>query len=105
MDLAEEVYALTRRFPAAENYGMTSQVRRSVVSVAANVAEGHARSTAKDFANFLSIARGSLAETETYLLLAMRLGYLSDADAQPALSLVDEVGRMLVVLRRRIAPR
>ena len=105
MDLAAETYALTRRFPSSENYRMTSQVTRSAVSVAANIAEGHARSTAKDFANFLHISRGSLAETETYVLLAIRLRYITDADAATILELVDHVGRMLSALRRRILPR
>lgn len=84
---------------------MTSQLTRSIVSVAANIAEGHARSTARDFANFLHISRGSLAESETYILLAVRLGYLTDEAAEPILALVEEVGRMLNALRRRIYPR
>ncbi len=82
MDLSVAVYGLTARFPSAENYRLTAQITRAVVSVAANIAEGHARSTAKDFANFLAIARGSLAETETFILLAVRLGYLAEADAR-----------------------
>ena len=105
MDLATETYALTRRFPNSENYRMTSQITRSAVSVAANIAEGHARSTAKDFANFLHIARGSLAETETHILLAIRLGYITDAEAATVLELIDHVGRMLSALRRKIMPR
>lgn len=105
MDLAVQVYGVTARFPASENYRMTSQLTRSIVSVAANIAEGHSRSTARDFANFLAIARGSLAESETYILLAMRLGYINEAISEPVLGLVDEVGRMLSVLRRRIYPR
>ncbi len=105
MDLAVKVYAVTARFPAAENYRLTSQLTRSIVSVAANIAEGHARSTARDFANFLHIARGSLAESETYVLLAVRLGYVSEKTSEPVLGLIDEVGRMLSVLRRRILPR
>ena len=83
MDLAVLVYAATARFPMSENYRTTSQLTRSIVSVAANIAEGHARSTARDFANFLHISRGSLTESETYVLLAVRLGYLTDQAAEP----------------------
>jgi four helix bundle protein len=82
MDLAAEAYALTKCFPKAEAYGLTSQLTRAGASVAANIAEGHERSTSKDFAHFLSIAKGSLAETETYVLLAIRLGYVTEDDAR-----------------------
>jgi four helix bundle protein len=105
MDLSVAVYRLTSRFPASENYPLTSQLTRAVVSVAANIAEGHARSTAKDFANFLAIAPGSLAETQTFILLAVRLGYVTQADVAVTLALPDEVGKMISALRRRLAPR
>ncbi|MBI5289725.1 MAG: four helix bundle protein [Chloroflexi bacterium] len=105
MDLSIEVYRLTSEFPATETYRMTSQVTRSVVSVPANIAEGRARSTRKDFAHFLAIAQGSLAETETYLLLAIRLKYITPSQATPALGLIDEVGRMLTTFRGRMSPR
>lgn len=105
MDLAVEVYALTKRLPATENFRMIGQITRSVVSVPANIAEGRARSTRKDYANFLAIAQGSLAETETYILLSIRLGYLTDEQADKALSLIGEVGRMLTTLRQRLNPR
>jgi four helix bundle protein len=105
MDLSVAVYGLAARFPRAEDFRLTSQLTRAVVSVAANIAEGHARSTAKDFANFLAIARGSLAETQTFILLSVRLGYLTQADVTETLALLDEVGKMISALRRRIAPR
>jgi four helix bundle protein len=102
MDLAVEVYRISKHFPKEETYRLTSQVTRAVASVPANIAEGHARSTAKDFANFLSIAKGSLMETETFLMLAVRLGYLQDDVAQPALALITEVSKMLTSLRSRL---
>ena len=105
MDLAVEIYALTSKFPASEAYRMTSQATRSAVSVPANIAEGKARNTRKDYANFLAIAQGSLAETETYVLLAVRLKYLSEQQAGASLGLIDEVGRMLSALRARLTPR
>jgi four helix bundle protein len=75
-DLAVAVYEATKVFPKEEVYGITSQIRRAATSVAANIVEGAARESAKDYAHFLQIARGSLAETQYFLHLARRLGYL-----------------------------
>jgi four helix bundle protein len=105
LDLVELVYEVTEAFPTRERYRLVDQLSRAIVSVPANVAEGHARSTAKDFANFLAIARGSLAEAETYIELAVRLKYITTERAGPVFALIDEVGRMLTTLRRRISPR
>lgn len=80
MALAEAVYKTTRTFPKEEVYGLTSQIRRAVVSIPSNIAEGAARASAKEFMQFLLIARGSAAELETQLLLAGKLGYLSASD-------------------------
>jgi four helix bundle protein len=91
MDLAEAVYELTTHFPATERYRLVDQLTRAAASVPALVAEGHARSTAKDYAHFLSMARGSLAEIDTFLLLALRLGYVSENGHTRAAELVDEV--------------
>jgi four helix bundle protein len=103
MDLSVEVYRLSASFPADERFRLTSQVMRAVVSVPANIAEGNARGTRKDYAHFVSIARGSLAETETFLLLAIRLRFVTESQADPALTLASEVGRMLNSLRSRLA--
>ncbi|MCC6678352.1 MAG: four helix bundle protein [Phycisphaerales bacterium] len=105
MDLAVCAYGLARRFPAHEVYGLTIQVNRAAVSVPANIAEGHARSTTRDFAHFLSIARGSLMELQTLLTLAVRLGYCTDEAADPACGLITEVNKMLIALRRRLEHR
>jgi len=105
MDLVDAVYALSRTFPRYEDHRLSGQVTRAVVSVAANIAEGQARSTRKDFANFLMMAKGSLNETETLLLVAVRQQYFRDGDASPALALIDEISRMLTTLRRRLLGR
>ncbi len=84
---------------------MIGQMTRSAVSVPANIAEGRARSTRKDYGNFLAIAQGSLAETETYVLLSLRLSYLTSARTENAESLISEIGRMLTTLRQRLSPR
>ena len=102
MDLAVATYGLAKGFPRTEIYGLTAQVTRAAVSVPANIAEGNARGTRRDYAKFLSIAKGSLMEVETYVLLAVRLGYSSDADAESALALITEISKMLTVLRRRL---
>jgi four helix bundle protein len=80
-DLAVAVYEVSKSFPREEIYGITSQIRRAASSVAANIVEGASRESAKDYAHFLQIARGSLAETQYFLHLAKRLGYLDDAQA------------------------
>lgn len=105
MDLVVEVYELTKRLPKSEEYRLTSQLIRAVVSVPSNIAEGHERSTARDYANFLSIAKGSLMETETLLTLAVRLGYLTDGATASTFALVTEVSKMLSVLRKRLVVR
>jgi len=80
LTLVEHVYALTKDFPSAEIYGLTSQMRRAAVSVASNIAEGAARQTAKEFIQFLYMSLGSLSELETQCIIAVRLSYLSGED-------------------------
>ncbi len=105
MDLVDSIYDIAEGFPANESYRLTSQITRAVVSVPANIAEGQARSTAKDFANFLSIAKGSLMETETLLTVAVRRGYVSETAASVAFAQITEISKMLTSLRSRIAAR
>ena len=79
MDLAQEVYRLTRDFPKEEIYGLTNQIRRAAVAIPSNLAEGAARAGNKEFLHFLHVARGSASELETQLFLAIKLGYLRDS--------------------------
>ncbi|WP_445427642.1 four helix bundle protein [Alishewanella sp. HL-SH05] len=78
MDLVVDVYAITRQFPDIEKYCLASQMQRAAVSVPSNIAEGAGRESNADFIRFLTIARGSLSELETQLLIAQRLGYITD---------------------------
>ncbi|HRX83926.1 MAG TPA: four helix bundle protein [Phycisphaerae bacterium] len=94
--LARDVYTLTQMMPESERFGLTNQIRRAVVSIPSNIAEGNARQTRKDYLRFLVTARGSLAELETQLILARELNFLTDP--QPALELLYEVSRMLRAL-------
>jgi four helix bundle protein len=100
--LAAEAYRLGRRLPKAEEYRLTSQLLRAAASVPANIAEGHARGTRKDYAHFVSIARGSLAETETILLLLVDVDLLTNEHVDPVLELCSEIGRMLGGLLARL---
>jgi four helix bundle protein len=105
MAITERVYRLTTRFPKDEVYGMTSQIRRAAVSVAANIAEGHGRENSGSFVQFLRIAQGSLKELETHLLLALRVELVSTNEVEPILEQCDELGRMLRSLIRSIQRR
>ena len=102
MTLAEQVYSLSDDFPKTEIYGLTTQVRRAAVSVAANIAEGHGRETSGAFVQFLRIAQGSLKETETHIILSERLGFAQSEKASGALELCDELGRMMRGLIRAL---
>jgi len=81
LTLVRTIYSATASFPKSELYSLTSQMRRAAVSIPSNIAEGSARNTTPEFLRFLYIARGSLAELETQLLIARDLGYLKDAEA------------------------
>ena len=102
MDLTVAVYQLSEKFPKAETYRLVAQITRSASSVPANIAEGNARGSRRDYAQFIAIAKGSLMETETFVMLSIRLGYTSQAETQPVLDLITEVSKMLTVLRRRL---
>lgn len=99
MDLVVEVYALTKALPRTEEYRMIGQMTRAAVSIPANIAEGHSRSTRKEYAQFISIAKGSHAELETYLTLVVRLGFVAASKMGFIDGLSHEVGSMLSALR------
>ncbi|MNI45654.1 hypothetical protein D3C73_1000920 [compost metagenome] len=101
----EAVYAATKEWPADEKFGLISQVRRAAVSVPSNIAEGCARRSTADFIRFLLIARGSLAEVETQLIIAQRLAYLSEAALSSLLDPADEISRMLAGLITKLEER
>jgi four helix bundle protein len=95
LDLVLDVYRCSRTFPKEELYGLTSQLRRSAVSVPSNIAEGKGRFSRKELVQFLYRARGSLLELETQMLIAHRLGYVADTEFERVRMSSAELGRML----------
>ena len=104
MELVVESYRLTKLLPRSELFGLISQIQRAAVSIPANITEGHGREHLGDYLRSLSIANGSLMELETHLLLIQRL-YGIGKEAQGALAMTDELGRMLSGLTKRLKER
>jgi four helix bundle protein len=104
MELVEAVYRLSAKLPSSEQYGLRAQMQRAAVSVPANIAEGYGRTHRGDYLHHLSIAKGSLAEAETHLLLAVRLKLLNRSDAIEAWRLSQKVCQMLTKLVRALRP-
>jgi four helix bundle protein len=98
MDMTVVVYRLTREFPREEIYGLTSQIRRSAVSIPSNIAEGQGRLNTREFAQFLGIARGSNCELQTQLEIARRLELGNSQLLNEAESLSHEIGKMLFAI-------
>lgn len=96
--LAVEVFDLCRKNEFAKDFDLRSQIRRSSTSIMANIAEGQGRRTDKDFANFLNIVLGSVAETKSHLYLALDLRYIEQADFDNIYEKLDEIGRMVFSL-------
>jgi four helix bundle protein len=102
IDFVVTVYQVTEFFPKDEKFGLTSQVRRAAVSIPANIAEGAARQSPKEFIHFLSNAQGSASELETELLIAHRLAYLTENRYHEIRSTLDGIGRMIVGLSQHL---
>ena len=100
--LAKNIYGITHTFPDEERFGLISQMRRAVVSIPSNIAEGQARKTTAEFVHFLSTAEGSLAELDTQLTLSIELGYCCRSDVASANGLISELKKMLNALRRTL---
>lgn len=102
VNLAESCYRLTKTFPKEELYGMTTQIRRASVSIAANIAEGYGRKTRGEYIQFLYIAQGSLKELETHWLISQRVELASPQSVNPILNQCESVGRLLLTLIRAL---
>ncbi|MGB9257659.1 MAG: four helix bundle protein [Candidatus Korobacteraceae bacterium] len=104
MNLVSEIYEVTRSFPREEIYGLTSQMRRSAVSVPSNIAEGQGRASKGEFIQFLCHARGSLFELETQIILAAKFDYVSREGSERLLAQLTEVARILNELLTSLRP-
>jgi len=103
IELVEAVYGLTRAFPKTEMYGLTNQLRRAAVSIPSNIAEGAARSSTKEFIQFLHIALGSVSEVETQVIIAQRLDYVDDVNSIE--EQIEAVRRLILGLIRYLRRR
>lgn len=99
VELVVEIYKTTRSFPKDELYGLVSQLRRAAVSVASNLAEGYGRNSRNELRHFIGQSRGSLAEVETQIEIAQRLGYMGSDAASQLMTRIGELGRILAGLR------
>ena len=100
MKLVTHIYEITKTFPDTEKFGLVSQMRRCAVSIPSNIAEGQARNTKGEFYQFVGIARGSIAELTTQILIAEQLGYI--AEPKNTIQMADEVGRILTGLSQSL---
>jgi four helix bundle protein len=100
--LVKQVYQLTQNFPDDEKFGLVSQMRRAAVSIPSNIAEGQARRTTGDYVRFVSIAKGSLAELDTQLIVAIELSFCTRIQTKEVFLLMVEIRKMLNALRRSL---
>ncbi len=105
VEYADLIYKVTRSFPTEERFGLTSQLRRSAVSISSNIAEGSSRSSRADFARFVEIAYGSLLESISELKIAKRQEFLSDAMFDTPYKKAEELAKMLSAFRRTLKKR
>ena len=105
IDLADVIYSHTRSFPVDERFGLTNQMRRSVVSVSSNIAEGSSRSSKTDFGRFVEIGTGSVFELVSQSFVARRQNFLSEENFHAVYCSADEIGRMLSGLRTSLEQR
>lgn len=105
MDLTVEVYKLVKLLPKEETYALSDLMRRAVVSIPSNIAEGQGRNSDKEFIQFLSIARGSLWELETQIEICLRIGYIDQNLTTTIYNLIAEISKMLNALSNSLKPQ
>ena len=103
MEVVVEIYRVTKGFPAEEKFGLTAQLRRAAVAIPSNIAEGHGRLGGAEFRRFVSIARGSVAEVETQLGVAVALGFIDGDEITPLASELNRLSKKLFSLHRSLA--
>ena len=105
VELCVEIYKLVKLLPKEEMYGLSDQMRRAVVSIPSNIAEGYTRNSTKEYLNFLSIANGSRTELETQLIICNKIGYLTNENTEPALQECEEIGKMISTITLKLKNR
>jgi four helix bundle protein len=101
-NFVKQIYQITAKLPDEEKFGLTSQMRRAAISIPSNIAEGAGRNSRKEFANFLGICQGSIAELETQILVGQDIGYFQNNSAQSLLEELDEISKMVIGLRKAL---
>ncbi len=102
IELVDDIYRITAVFPKSELFGLSAQCRRSAVSIPSNIAEGSQRGTDKDFANFILIAKGSLAELQTQMIIAMRQNFVDKKQCENISNKIEELNKMMFSFRRKL---
>jgi four helix bundle protein len=102
IDLVKSIYLISHSFPVDERFGLTTQIRRSAVSIPSNIAEGQARHTTGEFIHSISHSEGSLAELDTQLIIATELGYCKPSEIKTTVAAITELQKMLTSLRRKL---
>ncbi|MCP5361598.1 MAG: four helix bundle protein [Hyphomicrobiales bacterium] len=102
IDLSDMIYTITDTFPKSEQYALSPQLRRAVVSIASNIAEGAARNNTKEFIQYIGIARGSLAEVETQLIIAGRRKFVAELYLEKAFSMIEDISKMMYRLQQAL---
>lgn len=105
IELVTEVYQITENFPKNEIFGLTAQIRRAIISVPSNIAEGHSRRSTLDYIQFLKISRGSLAEVETQWLISKNLNFISEEEYHEISERILEISKMLNALITKLTPK
>lgn len=102
IEVVEDIYKITKNFPKEEIYGLTSQLRKSAVSIPSNIAEGFAKFSNKEYKQFLFISLGRFAELSTQIIIALRLGYFENKEADKLLNEIDEISKMTMSLIKKL---
>ena len=102
IELCKEIYKLVKLLPKEETYCLSDQMRRAVVSISSNIAEGQSRSSKNEFLQFISIASGSNSELYTQLIICKEIGYLNDQQIKDSLLLIEEISKMLSSLKNKL---
>jgi len=105
IELCKQVYMVVRKLPKEETYALSDQMRRAVISVPSNIAEGHGRESINEFLHFLAISRGSLCELETQLIVSVEIGLLRQEDIAPSLSLCAEISKKIKSLANYLSSK